>query len=83
MCHIYVLLSSFFFNLLLLLVQDKYVLYNVAIVSKRSVCNMLNAVKKLLGDFQKRKLKKYEQLVQEINNLEKQMSSLPDEEFQI
>ncbi|MGG5739977.1 MULTISPECIES: hypothetical protein [Bacillus cereus group] len=44
---------------------------------------MLNAVKKLLGDFQKRKLKKYEQLVQEINNLEKQMSSLPDEEFQI
>ncbi|WP_256869888.1 hypothetical protein [Bacillus sp. CDB3] len=44
---------------------------------------MLNSVKKLLGDSQKRKLKKYEQLVQEINNLEKQMSSLSDEEFQI
>ncbi|WP_377866706.1 accessory Sec system translocase SecA2 [Bacillus sp. R86525] len=42
---------------------------------------MLNSVKKLLGDSQKRKLKKYEQLVQEINNLEKQMSSLSDEEL--
>ncbi|WP_439876633.1 hypothetical protein ACSLGG_04725 [Bacillus mycoides] len=44
---------------------------------------MLNSVKKLLGDSQKRKLKTYEQLVQEINNLEKQMSSLSEEEFQI
>ncbi|MDM5192292.1 accessory Sec system translocase SecA2 [Bacillus hominis] len=42
---------------------------------------MLNSVKKLLGDSQKRKLKKYEQLVQEINDLEKQMSNLPDEEL--
>lgn len=42
---------------------------------------MLNSVKKLLGDSQKRKLKKYEQLVQDINNLEKQMSDLPDEEL--
>lgn len=42
---------------------------------------MLNSVKKLLGDSQKRKLKKYEQLVQEINDLEKQMSSLSDEEL--
>ncbi|MBT2576540.1 accessory Sec system translocase SecA2 [Bacillus sp. ISL-8] len=42
---------------------------------------MLNSVKKLLGDSQKRKLKKYEQLVQDINDLEKQMSDLPDEEL--
>ncbi|MGW5980850.1 accessory Sec system translocase SecA2 [Bacillus mycoides] len=42
---------------------------------------MLNSVKKLLGDSQKRKLKKYEQLVQNINDLEKQMSDLPDEEL--
>ncbi|WP_144492562.1 MULTISPECIES: accessory Sec system translocase SecA2 [Bacillus cereus group] len=42
---------------------------------------MLNSVKKLLGDSQKRRLKKYEQLVQEINDLEKQMSSLSDEEL--
>ncbi|OOL09584.1 accessory Sec system translocase SecA2 [Bacillus cereus] len=55
--------------------------YNVAIVSKRSVYNMLNSVKKLLGDSQKRKLKKYEQLVQEINNLEEKLSDLSDEEL--
>ncbi|MGE6590833.1 accessory Sec system translocase SecA2 [Bacillus mycoides] len=42
---------------------------------------MLNSVKKLLGDSQKRKLKKYEQLVQDINDLEKQMADLPDEEL--
>lgn len=42
---------------------------------------MLNSVKKLLGDSQKRKLKKYEQLVQDINDLEKQMAALPDEEL--
>ncbi|WP_242257217.1 accessory Sec system translocase SecA2 [Bacillus cereus group sp. BfR-BA-01379] len=40
---------------------------------------MLNSVKKLLGDSQKRKLKKYEQLVQEINNLEEKISDLSDE----
>ncbi|WP_074620262.1 accessory Sec system translocase SecA2 [Bacillus tropicus] len=42
---------------------------------------MLNSVKKLLGDSQKRKLKKYEQLVQEINNLEEKLSDLSDEEL--
>ncbi|HDR7795465.1 TPA: accessory Sec system translocase SecA2 [Bacillus luti] len=42
---------------------------------------MLNSVKKLLGDSQKRKLKKYEQLVQEINNLEVKISDLSDEEL--
>ncbi|MFP3411308.1 accessory Sec system translocase SecA2 [Bacillus sp. SIMBA_074] len=42
---------------------------------------MLNSVKKLLGDSQKRKLKKYEQLVQDINDLEKKMADLPDEEL--
>ncbi|MGM2853704.1 hypothetical protein, partial [Bacillus cereus group sp. Bce028] len=42
---------------------------------------MLNSVKKLLGDSQKRKLKKYEQLVQEINNLEEKLSDLYDEEW--
>ncbi|WP_342718319.1 accessory Sec system translocase SecA2 [Bacillus paramycoides] len=42
---------------------------------------MLNSVKKLLGDSQKRKLKKYEQLVQEINNLEVKLSDLSDEEL--
>ncbi|MCQ6528887.1 accessory Sec system translocase SecA2 [Bacillus mycoides] len=42
---------------------------------------MLNSLKKLLGDSQKRKLKKYEQLVQDINDLEKQMADLPDEEL--
>ncbi|MFB8329155.1 accessory Sec system translocase SecA2 [Bacillus wiedmannii] len=40
---------------------------------------MLNSVKKLLGDSQKRKLKKYEQLVQAINNLEEKLSDLSDE----
>lgn len=55
--------------------------YNVAIVSKRSVYNMLNSVKKLLGDSQKRKLKKYEQLVQAINNLEEKLSDLSDEDL--
>ncbi|GAB6476510.1 hypothetical protein bcgnr5373_59070 [Bacillus cereus] len=39
------------------------------------------SVKKLLGDSQKRKLKKYEQLVQEINNLEEKLSDLSDEEL--
>ncbi|MCU5496577.1 accessory Sec system translocase SecA2 [Bacillus wiedmannii] len=42
---------------------------------------MLNSVKKLLGDSQKRKLKKYEQLVQDINNLEAKLSDLSDEEL--
>ncbi|PFB69292.1 accessory Sec system translocase SecA2 [Bacillus cereus] len=42
---------------------------------------MLNSVKKLLGDSQKRKLKKYEQLVQDINNLEEKLSDLSDEEL--
>ncbi|MED0872749.1 accessory Sec system translocase SecA2 [Bacillus mobilis] len=42
---------------------------------------MLNSVKKLLGDSQKRKLKKYEQLVQEINNLEEKLSDLSDEDL--
>lgn len=42
---------------------------------------MLKSVKKLLGDSQGRKLKKYEQLVDEINQLEKQMESLSDEEL--
>lgn len=42
---------------------------------------MLNSVKKLLGDSQKRKLKKYEQLVQDINNLEEKLSNLSDEEL--
>ncbi|WP_306007532.1 accessory Sec system translocase SecA2 [Bacillus sp. MMSF_3353] len=42
---------------------------------------MLNSVKKLLGDSQKRKLKKYEQLVQDINNLEAKLSALSDEEL--
>lgn len=42
---------------------------------------MLNSVKKLLGDSQKRKLKKYEQLVQEINNLEVKISDLSDEDL--
>ncbi|MGN4444757.1 accessory Sec system translocase SecA2 [Bacillus cereus group sp. MYBK79-1] len=42
---------------------------------------MLNSVKKLLGDSQKRKLKKYEQIVQEINNLEAKLSDLSDEEL--
>lgn len=42
---------------------------------------MLNSVKKLLGDSQKRKLKKYEQLVQEINNLEGKISDLSDEDL--
>lgn len=55
--------------------------YNVAIVSKGSVYNMLNSVKKLLGDSQKRKLKKYEQLVQAINNLEEKLSDLSDEDL--
>ncbi|HHK5536300.1 TPA: accessory Sec system translocase SecA2 [Bacillus mobilis] len=42
---------------------------------------MLNSVKKLLGDSQKRKLKKYEQLVQDINNLEEKLSDLSDEDL--
>ncbi|MEK4692984.1 accessory Sec system translocase SecA2 [Bacillus sp. FSL M8-0063] len=42
---------------------------------------MLNSVKKLLGDSQKRKLKKYEQLVQAINNLEEKLSDLSDEDL--
>ncbi|MFU2032377.1 accessory Sec system translocase SecA2 [Bacillus wiedmannii] len=42
---------------------------------------MLNSVKRLLGDSQKRKLKKYEQLVQDINNLEAKLSDLSDEEL--
>ncbi|SCL85764.1 accessory Sec system translocase SecA2 [Bacillus wiedmannii] len=42
---------------------------------------MLNSVKKLLGDSQKRKLKNYEQLVQDINNLEAKLSDLSDEEL--
>ncbi|MGZ7147375.1 accessory Sec system translocase SecA2 [Bacillus sp. BC08] len=42
---------------------------------------MLNSVKKLLGDSQKRKLKKYEQFVQEINNLEEKLSDLSDEDL--
>ncbi|MEM5606159.1 accessory Sec system translocase SecA2 [Bacillus cereus] len=35
----------------------------------------------MLGDSQKRKLKKYEQLVQDINNLEEKLSDLSDEEL--
>ncbi|MGI2733708.1 accessory Sec system translocase SecA2 [Bacillus cytotoxicus] len=42
---------------------------------------MLNSVKKLLGDSQKRKLKKYEQLVNKINQLEPDMERLSDEEL--
>ena len=38
--------------------------------------------KKLLGDSQK-KTKKYEQLVQEINNLEEKLSDLSDENYVI
>lgn len=43
--------------------------------------SMLKSVKKLLGDSQHRKIKKYEQLVDEINKLEKQIESLSDEEL--
>ncbi|MEI4831322.1 accessory Sec system translocase SecA2 [Bacillus sp. FJAT-53711] len=42
---------------------------------------MLKSFKKILGDQQKRKLKKYEQLVDEINRLEHQMETLSDEEL--
>ncbi|KEK22827.1 accessory Sec system translocase SecA2 [Bacillus gaemokensis] len=40
---------------------------------------MLNSFKKILGDSQKRKLKKYELLVDEINTLEPQIEALSDE----
>ncbi|WP_410984674.1 accessory Sec system translocase SecA2 [Bacillus cereus] len=40
---------------------------------------MLNSFKKILGDSQKRKLKKYELLVDEINALEPQIEALSDE----
>ncbi|MEN1937009.1 accessory Sec system translocase SecA2 [Paenibacillus sp. 102] len=40
---------------------------------------MLNSFKKILGDSQKRKLKKYELLVDEINALEPKIEALPDE----
>ncbi|MDZ5606100.1 accessory Sec system translocase SecA2 [Bacillus pseudomycoides] len=40
---------------------------------------MLNSFKKILGDSQKRKLKKYELLVAEINALEPQIEALSDE----
>ncbi|MGG2067000.1 accessory Sec system translocase SecA2 [Bacillus sp. S14(2024)] len=42
---------------------------------------MLKSFKKILGDQQKRKLKKYEQLVDEMNRLEHQMEALSDEEL--
>ncbi|MES5953587.1 accessory Sec system translocase SecA2 [Bacillus fungorum] len=42
---------------------------------------MLNSVKKLLGDSQKRKIKNYEQLVNDINQLESVMETLSDEEL--
>lgn len=42
---------------------------------------MLNSVKKLLGDSQKRKIKNYEQLVNDINQLESVMETLSDGEL--
>ncbi|MFJ1106596.1 accessory Sec system translocase SecA2 [Bacillus sp. RA(2023)] len=42
---------------------------------------MLNSVKKLLGDSQKRKIKNYEQLVNDINQLESVMETLSDDEL--
>ncbi|UYX53401.1 accessory Sec system translocase SecA2 [Bacillus thuringiensis] len=42
---------------------------------------MLNSVKKLLGDSQKRKIKNYEQIVNDINQLESIMETLSDEEL--
>ena len=52
--------------------------YNEAIVSKRGVNSMLNSFKKILGDSPKRKLKKYELLIGEINALEPQIETLSD-----
>ncbi|MBM6649194.1 accessory Sec system translocase SecA2 [Bacillus sp. RIT 809] len=42
---------------------------------------MLNSVKKLLGDSQKRKIKNYEQIVNDINQLESVMETLSDDEL--
>ncbi|EMA6345189.1 accessory Sec system translocase SecA2 [Bacillus cytotoxicus] len=42
---------------------------------------MLKSVKKLLGDSQHRKIRKYEQFVNEINTLEPQIEALSDEEL--
>jgi preprotein translocase subunit SecA len=55
--------------------------YNEATVSKRSVKSMLKSFKQILGDKQTRKLKKYEQLVNDINRLEPQLETLTDEEL--
>ena len=42
---------------------------------------MLNAIKKIIGDDQQRKLKKYYKIVDEINSLEPEMEKLSDEEL--
>ncbi|GAB6459725.1 accessory Sec system translocase SecA2 [Bacillus luti] len=42
---------------------------------------MLDSVKKLLGDSQKRKIKNYEQIVNDINQLESVMETLSDDEL--
>lgn len=42
---------------------------------------MLNAIKKIIGDDQQRKLKKYSKIVEEINSLEPEMEKLSDEEL--
>ncbi|BCD09875.1 accessory Sec system translocase SecA2 [Bacillus cereus] len=42
---------------------------------------MLNSVKKLLGDSQKRKIKNYKQIVNDINQLESVMETLSDDEL--
>lgn len=52
--------------------------YNEAIVRKKGVISMLNSFKKILGDSPKRKLKKYELLIGEMNALEPEIEALSD-----
>ncbi|MCM3716144.1 accessory Sec system translocase SecA2 [Alkalihalobacillus oceani] len=43
---------------------------------------MLRSIKKLIGDEQQRKIKKYEKVVAEVNNLEPELEKLSDKELQ-